>query len=194
MSSHKPATTNYPLAPLIAQRWSPRAFSDKDISLEETGSIIEAARWSASCFNAQPWQLYVGSKNYHRDTYDKIFDLLVEFNQTWAQPCPLLILTVAKMSFSHNGKPNAHAWHDVGMASAQMMLQAEHLGLSAHAMAGFDIEGAYKSFNLPSNKEYQPVSVIAFGHATKADVLPDDMQDGETAPRERRDFQDIISR
>jgi nitroreductase len=192
MSSHKPATTNYPLAPLIAQRWSPRAFSDKDISLEEIGSIIEAARWSASCFNAQPWQLYVGSKTYYRDTYNKIFNLLVEFNQTWAQPCPLLILTVAKMSFPHNGKPNAHAWHDVGMASAQMMLQAEHMGLSAHAMAGFDIEGAYKTFNLPSNKEYQPVSVIAFGHATDASVLPKDMQEGETALRERRAYHDIV--
>ena len=37
------------------KRWSPRALSGGAISEVDMRTIIEAARWAPSCFNAQPW-------------------------------------------------------------------------------------------------------------------------------------------
>lgn len=54
---------------LIQNRWSPRAFSDKKIEKEKLQSIFEAARWSASAFNAQPWRFlvaYKGDENHQK--------------------------------------------------------------------------------------------------------------------------------
>lgn len=187
----KPAITIYPVAPLIDDRWSPRAFTNETITRSELGSLLEAARWSASCFNAQPWRLFVGHREFTPRVYDHIFSTLVEFNQTWAKPCPVLILMAAKMTFPHNGKPNPHAWHDVGMASAQLMLQAQYMGYHAHAMAGFDVDQAAELFNLPADGDIQPVSVIAVGKATDASVLPDDMAESEAAPRQRQPLVDM---
>lgn len=186
----KTAETSYPLNTLLAERWSPRAFKESPLSLQQIGSLLEAARWSASCFNAQPWRIFVGSKEYSPETWDKIFDTLVEFNQQWAKPCPLLVLTVARNTFPHNGQPNAHGWHDVGMATASMTLQAMAMGLHAHSMAGFDIDKAYTLFDIPRGGEYEPVAVTAFGVATTANELSDKgMREREEAPRERNAIQ-----
>ena len=41
------------------------------------------------------------------------------------------MLSVAKLAFARTGKPNRHALHDVGLASAQLALQATALGYAA---------------------------------------------------------------
>jgi nitroreductase len=51
----KPADTNFPIHGVIANRWSPRAFRADPVSTEQLGALFEAARWGASCCNAQPW-------------------------------------------------------------------------------------------------------------------------------------------
>jgi nitroreductase len=185
----KPAISNYPLHPLIESRWSPRAFTNEDISIQDVGSLLEAARWSASCFNEQPWRFFVGHKTESPETYAKIFDTLVEFNQQWSEPVPLLILGVANLHFSHNGKPNAHAEYDLGQATTSLILQAQALGYHAHSMAGFDTEAAIEAFGIPRGFA-KPVAVTAIGKAAPADTLKDDgMRDSETAPRERNAIQ-----
>jgi hypothetical protein len=52
------------------------------------------------------------------------------------------MLSVAKLHFTHDGKPNRHAFHDVGLAVGNLILQATALGLSVYQMAGFDVEKA----------------------------------------------------
>jgi len=39
---------------LIRRRWSPRAYSDKEITTAELKKLFEAARWAASSSNEQP--------------------------------------------------------------------------------------------------------------------------------------------
>lgn len=186
--THKPAITSYPLHPLIKARWSPRAFTDAPIPTEHVGSLLEAARWSASCYNDQPWRFFVGHKTESPDTYQKIFDTLVEFNQQWGEPCPLLVLGVANLHFTHNGKPNAHAEYDLGQATTTMILQAQAMGYHAHSMAGFNADAAYEAFGIPRGFA-KPVAVTAFGVAGLPKLLDKNMQQGETAPRERKPIQ-----
>ena len=42
-----------PIHPLIAERWSPRAFSDRAVTEEQLEALLQAARWAPSCFNDQ---------------------------------------------------------------------------------------------------------------------------------------------
>ncbi len=124
----------------ILHRWSPRAYADRDVPVEDLKKGFEAARWAASSFNEQPWRFIVG----HRGdaTYQKILDSLVPFNQDWAKHAPVLVLSVARKHFAHNGQINRHSWHDTGAAMANFMVQITALGLHAHSMAGFDHEKA----------------------------------------------------
>ena len=46
----------YPVDPAFPHRWSPRAMSGEEIREEELFSLFEAARWSPSSYNNQPWR------------------------------------------------------------------------------------------------------------------------------------------
>jgi len=152
-------TSDFQIHELIETRWSPRQFSSKPIGNAELGSILSAAQRAPSCFNEQPWSFIVGAKG--EGSYDMIFDALAEGNKTWANTAPILLVSVAKMNFDHNGKPNRHAWHDVGLAVENAIVQARALGFQAHQMAGFDPAKVTESFGIPS--DWQPVAVIAMG-------------------------------
>jgi nitroreductase len=83
----KEADTEHDIHPLLRRRWSPRAYSDLPVEPDKLLRIFEAARWSPSSSNLQPWSFIIGFKG--DDTYAKIFDTLVEFNQIWSSmPCP----------------------------------------------------------------------------------------------------------
>lgn len=128
----KRATTSFPIHDLIAERWSPRAFSDQPVGKEELGSLFEAARWAPSCFNEQPWMFLIATKE-NAEEFDRLASCLMDGN-AWAREAPALILSVAKQSFERNGKPNRHAGHDVGLAVQNLSTQAQSMGLVLHQM------------------------------------------------------------
>ena len=86
----KQAKTQYPINNLAAQRWSPRSFLSKPVEQEKLVSMFEAARWSASGGNEQPWRFILGID--HDETWQKIFSSLAEGNKEWNQDVPVLIL------------------------------------------------------------------------------------------------------
>ena len=55
--------TGTPIAPVLADRWSPRGFDKThEISQDELLSIIEAARWAPSANNSQPARCIVARR------------------------------------------------------------------------------------------------------------------------------------
>jgi nitroreductase len=179
----KPAENQYEIEELIAKRWSPRAFAARAIEPEKIRSLLEAARWAASCFNEQPWSFVVAPKD-DAEEFARLLNCLVESNRRWAQHAPLLMLSIARLNFERNNKPNRHAFHDVGQAVASLTLQATALGLVVHQMAGFEIEKARAEYKLPEG--YEPVAAIAVGYQGDAAALPEDLREKEFAPRTRR--------
>lgn len=173
---------------VILQRWSPRAFSAKPISRHDLRKIFEAARWAASSYNEQPWRFLVGHKG--DSTYQKIFDSLVEFNQSWAGSAPVLILSAASKNFAHNGAPNNYAVHDTGAATAYLSLQAAALGLHTHSMAGFHPDRARAAFDIPDS--YHIGAVTALGRLGDVDDLPEGLLERELAPRVRKPLHEIV--
>lgn len=172
----------------ILHRWSPRAFAAREVPAEDLKKAFEAARWAASSYNEQPWRFLVGRRG--DQTYNKILDALVPFNQGWAKSAPVLILSVARKHFAHNGEANLHAWHDTGAAMANLAVQATALGLHTHSMAGFDHDKAKAAFHVPD--DFDTVAVTALGYFGDPDTLPEQLRQGEQQPRQRKDLKEIV--
>jgi nitroreductase len=184
----KPAETSAPIHDLIRHRWSPRAFDPRPVEPEKLRSLFEAARWAASSYNGQPWYFIVGTKD-DPENYNRVLATFVEFNQGWAKQAPVLALSVAKLTFD-DGKPNRHAFHDVGQAAANLNTQAEALGLSVHQMAGIDPEKARTLFGIPA--DYEAVAGMALGYAGDPASLPDELRKRELAPRQRKPLDSFV--
>lgn len=184
----KSADNKYSLNELIKKRWSPVAFSDKPIDKEKLYSLLEAARWSASCFNEQPWRFIVGQEN--DEVYEKIKASLVEKNREWAKDAPILIANVAKKNFTHNEKNNRWASYDLGQAVAVLSIQATELGLYVHQMGGFDENFIKESFKL--SEDYEVLSIMAIGYYGNVEELSDDLKKREMSDRKRKEISELI--
>jgi nitroreductase len=178
------APAEAPIEAAIRRRWSPRSYLETPVSASALASLLEAARWSASCFNWQPWHFIVCRRAEEAAAHAKLFDCLSVNNQGWAGKAPVLLLAVARTTAPTDGSPNRYAWYDTGAAVANLAVQAGPLGLQVHSMAGFDAAKARAAFGIAEG--YDPVAAIAVGHPGPAEALPDALKARETGPRVRR--------
>jgi nitroreductase len=185
----KQAQPDHPVHKLIAQRWSPYGFDDKPVSRDDLKSILEAARWAASAFNEQPWCYILGVRG-DDSAYDKVLSCLVEGNQSWAQAAPVLLLGVARTVYSRNGKPNGTAFHDLGLSSANLVLEATARGLYVHQMGGVLPDKAREVFGIP--EEYQVLTGLAVGYAADPATMSDPLKERDLAPRTRRSLDEFV--
>jgi nitroreductase len=184
---HAPAVEG--VLPVIHNRWSPRSFADKTVPVADLEKVFEAARWSASSYNEQPWRFLVGFKG--DATYEKIYATLIGFNQAWAKSAPVLILGVASTKFAHNGQENRYGLHDLGAALSLLTLQAAELGLHTHSMGGFDYAAASAAFEIPA--DYVVGAVTALGYLGEPAALGNEqMIKTEEAPRTRKALSEIV--
>ena len=185
----KTAPTSKDVLSVIRHRWSPRSFSDREVSAQDLKTIFEGARWAASSSNEQPWRFLVGRRG--SDTYQKIFNLLGEYNQAWAGSAPVLILGVTKTTFSRGGAPNYHALYDLGAAAATLCYQATGLGIFTHQMGGYDHDAARRAFDIPD--DFVPGAVIALGYQGEPSLIKLEGQlKSETTPRQRRPLEETV--
>lgn len=185
----KVAKPDYEVMPLIVRRWSPRAFEDRAVEKDKLQRIFEAARWSPSSSNEQPWRFIVGFKG--DEIYEKIFSTLVEFNQLWAGSAPVLFLAITKTSSAKSpGKENKSAPYDLGQAMAYLTLQAMHEGLYIHQMGGFDTSKAAELFALPH--DFKVVTANTIGYPGNPETLHPNLKNMETSPRERKPLGELV--
>lgn len=178
------ADTKNEIFALLKQRYSPRIFKKTKIEKEHLKQLFEAVRWSASSNNLQPWRFIYAEKN--TDAYESIFNCLSDFNKTWANNAPLLILTAYKEK-TDDGKENFHALHDLGLSLGNMTVQAQYMGIGLHHMAGVDWKKAQKIFKIPEG--FHVTTAIAAGYyGGNLNDLPEDLQKQETAKRERMPY------
>ncbi len=189
-SSHTAATAGA-INPLLSSRWSPYAFDpSKEVSSDDLTAMFEAARWTMSSYNAQPWRYIVGVKSRSPELWQQVFEVLVEGNQGWAQHAPVLVLGLASTTFEHNGKENKAAHHDLGAASANLTFEATARGISVHQMIGIEPQQATISFDLPSN--IVPLTALAIGYAGENPDLAEDLAQRDQRPRERNTVADFL--
>ncbi len=186
----KPAITEYDIHPLLKSRWSPRAFSPQPIEPHELMSLFEAARWSPSGGNKQPWGFVVVSAD-DRETHQALVQTLSGNNQAWAHRAPVLVLSVARPE-PQTGALSRFTYYDVGQAVAHLTVQAGALGLFVHQMGGFDADKARQLLKLPDGCE--PMTLIAIGRYGDPADLPDTLREREFAARSRKPFAEFLFR
>jgi nitroreductase len=176
------------LHPLLAARWSPRAFEPVvELTPAEVSSLLEAARWAPSNGNSQPWRFVVGARD--DETHKRIFANLSERNQRWAADASVLIVA-AHVTETAAGVPLRHAAYDLGQAVAHLSVQAAALNLHVHQMGGFDADSMRADLNLPA--ELVITVVVAVGRLGNPDSLPADLRARELALRTRRPVADLL--
>jgi nitroreductase len=191
MSLDRKSAVDYSILHAIQRRRrSPYAFSGQPIEEDLIRGLFEAARHAPSSYNEQPWRFVITRKDLDFGIFGQFVETLVESNQRWAAHASLLILAVAKLSADRTGKPNGHAFHDVGLATQNLLLAATAHGLIAHPMAGFYPEKVRELFSFPA--EFAPVSVIAVGYPGDLEKLPPELRDRQTAAKPRKPLSTLI--
>lgn len=170
-----------PIHPLLAARYSPRAWAGTDVDDGDLASLLEAARWAPSWGNLQPARYVVVRKG--TPEHDRLVPLLSRGNQAWAPNAPVLLLGCA-VTVKDDGTPNAYALHDLGQATAHLTFEAAARGLHVHQMAGFDAAAAHAAFGLPDDTVV--ATVVAVGVAGDPATLDERSRAKEERVRSRR--------
>ena len=182
------ATTSQPISPVLARRWSPRSF-DESRSVDDSflTAALEAARWAPSANNSQPWRFIVGKRG--TETFRKIHDSLLGFNQAWADSAAVLIVNLIDTELPE-GQRGTWQQYDLGQAAAQLAAQSHRDGLHAHQMGGVDVDAVRAAFHL--DERYLPMTVTALGYLGDPDRLPEQLRERELAPRVRKPLEEIV--
>ena len=170
-----PRVPEAPIESLFLRRWSPRAFASAPIPPKTLASLFEAARWSPSCYNAQPWLFLHASEAAGRE---RVLALIGEGNRSWASAAPVVGILFARKDFEHNGQPNRWHAYDAGAAAMALSLQAEASGLATHFMGGFDAAGAAAALAV-APAPYAPHAAFAIGERGDPDQLPAELAQRE---------------
>jgi nitroreductase len=186
--STKTATTAAPLHPLLAERWSPRAFDpDHQLTKRQVTALLEAARWAPSASNTQPWRFAVTLRG--SAEHAAVLDALAPGNRAWAHNASALIVVAAE-TVRPDGTGQPWATYDTGQAVAHLSVQGQSEGLAVHQMGGFDRDRIAAA--LATSGGVTPLVVVAIGRRVEAARLDEPFASREAAVRDRHPIEALL--
>jgi len=136
----------------IRTRRSIRSFKDREISEEDAGKILEAARLAPSAGNKQPWTfIYVKDSQVLR----MVKNCSPGF---YADATAAIIIGVDK-------KDEQRGTFDACFAAENILLAAHALGIGSCPIVSFNSDAVRKIVNAPES--WQPILVISLGYPDK---------------------------
>lgn len=190
LNINKDTELDHPILDSIKDRWSPRVFSNREISQKDVKILLEAGRWAPSSANMQPWRVIWGIKG--TEVYDRIYDCLDEFNKSWAGNAQMLWLNAFKKKMPNTDIENFHALHDLGLFMGNVVHQANSMEIAVHQMAGIQFKKAAKDFGFP--EDYHVATAVAFGYfGGNPELLPEDLKKQEVTSKRSRITQDSFA-
>jgi nitroreductase len=185
----KPASTSVELHPVLADRWSPRAYDvDATVPDIDVAAFLEAARWAPSANNGQPWRFIIARRG--DEHFKQLQNTLTGFNQVWA-PNASLFVVVTTLTKTDDGQPRNSAMYDAGLAAGLLTVEAHHRGYVVHQIGGFDREVVSKEFNL--NDATHPIVILAIGKQAPISSIQDEaVKAREEAPRSRLPLEELV--
>jgi nitroreductase len=192
MTHPKHAHADHTVLEIIRRRWSPRAFdANRMIPAPELARLFEAARWSPSSGNEQPWRFLVADKQRSPELFAGLHGTLTGRNPEWAGAAPLLVLTCVRVTLERSETPNPLAYYDTGQAVALLTLQAISQELYIRQMEGFDRQRAREAGQVPA--PFEPAVIMAMGYSGDPDSLANEKHRvAELKPRERKAISDFV--
>jgi nitroreductase len=183
--------TDYPIDPIVLERWSTRAFDGSPINDRDLFTMFEAARWAPSSFNRQPWRFVYAKRG--TEAFDRFLKLLMPFNAGWAAHASVLVFILSDTLIQLPGTDSPSISHshsfDAGAAWAFLALQATKLGYHTHGMAGVDFGRARAILGVPD--EFRLETAVAIGKLGDASRLPPHLRERET-PSGRRPLSETV--
>ena len=169
----------------LRNRMSPIVFDETDFEKEKLPTLVEAARWAPSCSNNQSWNyVFVHKKD---TTRMAIEDALTRGN-AWAKKAPYLVAVAADpdQDCKDNGLP--FYAYNAGLSVMCLTIEAEHLGLRVHQMAGWDEQKVKQALRYPSN--FRVIVLFALGYEANIKsvwaTLDERTKNKIAKPRERK--------
>lgn len=158
---------------VFTDRWSPRSFTNEPVSDEHLDAVFEAARWTPSWMNNQPWLFVYETDGPNRQA---ILDTFMEFNRGWASAAPVVGLVLARTELE--GFMGRTRDFDTGAAMMALTLQATMLGLSMHLLGGVEVDAAH---TLTGADPEDTIVLCGFviGHQGDISALPEGLQEKE---------------
>jgi nitroreductase len=188
MTEPKTAATAAPLHPLLAERWSPRAFDTQhELTDDSLTALLEAARWAPSASNTQPWRFAVALRG--TAEHAALLEALAPGNRLWAHAASALVVAAAE-TVGPDRATRPWAFYDTGQAVAHLSVQAQADGLAVHQMGGFDRDAVERV--LACDEHVVPLVVLAVGSRDDAHQLAEPLAAREAAARERLPLEDLL--
>lgn len=182
-----PTTGAQDVHPLLSERWSTRAFDPGHVlDSEAAGRLLEAARWSPSASNTQPWRFALALRG--TPEHEVLFGTLMGFNTAWAANASALVLVAVERT-TPEGKGLRWADLDAGQAVAHLTVQAAAEGLVVHAMGGFEVDAVREAYEVPEGVE--PLVVVAVGRQGDLATL-DETSRRRELERSRRPLSELV--
>lgn len=185
----KVPASEFGVHPLIMNRWSARSFSEQMIDQATLNRLFEAASWSASSMNEQPWKYVIAHRG--SEAFDRMVDCLMDGNKPWAKNGSTMLLSLAKKKFERNGAINRHAMHDVGAANSTLLMQAADDDIYGHMMGGFHMQRALESFSIDP-EEWEIACFIVLGYLDSPEALEEPFRTRELTSRTRKNIDSFI--
>src|SRR5690348_3231631 len=96
MMSHSTNVLNkrkadYDIDQIFLNRWSPRAYAEKEVPEDILYSVFEAARWAPSASNEQPWRFIIARTKADRE---KFYPFIMEGNRIWCEKAPVIAVII----------------------------------------------------------------------------------------------------
>lgn len=176
---------DYDIDQIFLDRWSPRAYDDKEVPEDILYSIFEAARWAPSASNEQPWRFIIARTKADRE---KFYPFIMEGNRIWCEKAPVIAVIIGN-KITSKGQPNGAVAFDTGAAWSYLALEAARKGLVTHAMGGIFKDKAREILEIP--EEYEVFAAITIGYEGKKEDLADVLQEREQAS-DRRPIKETV--
>jgi nitroreductase len=154
------------------KRMSPVMFKKDNVEMEKIEALIEAARWAPSCGNAQSWNYVFVSKD--AETREDFEEGLTRGN-VWAKAAPYLVAVGADPEGACKTNDIPYYAYDVALSVMSLVIEAEHLGLRVHQMAGWDETKVKPALGFPD--EYRVVVVFALGYEEDPKLVWDELDE-----------------
>jgi len=194
VESFMTTATAHEIDPLLRDRWSPRIYDpaheldDADLAL-----LLEAARWSPSAGNSQPWAFLVARRG--EPAHAALMDALSRGNKSWVPAASAVLISLHRVGDDEDPALtfSDYAAYDLGQAVAHLTVQAQAMGLHTHQFAGFDHGRVAELFRVPA--AWKVTTAIAVGERPADDRLADAdpaLIEREAAPRVRKDLADFV--
>ena len=176
---------DYDIDQTFLDRWSPRAYDEKEVPEDVLYGVFEAARWAPSASNEQPWRFIIARTKEDRE---KFYPFIMDGNRIWCEKAPVLAVLIGN-KITSKGQPNGSVAFDSGAAWSYLALEAARKGLVTHAMGGIFKDKAREILDIP--EEYEVYAAISIGYEGKKDELAETLQEREI-PSDRRPLKETV--